>query len=634
MLPLLPVGIPPTITSDVLVNDMYAILTGLHANSTDTALIESLTSRLDPTDQFFTWRGTVPQTLMSKTDPKYAMTTTLNVSAETECRAYFGNKDGAAGAMLSFGSSRAMVYLVKCHQLGCRHIEYTRQDFLFKLRQIDQGSNGPFAVLLSRWIDAGQDKLDDPWNSISLVAKRLVLENESRIVHAEIDEKREDFDGSERDCFQDANRHFVSALMKLQIYQQKQMRLDEVAEAWEHTHELDIRNNGMENALKELQHRETVNGYSGWSKDKLETTRMSLSLLRSEQEKVFQVKALRYNSSAEFVHYGNLDIHNSAQMAFIRRMWDQLYKQETEGVNVYHTRSVLIAAGQAAFSGLTRAGGAVWYRFKCIIEGAFECAFQNKIDRLSRYAIQEQLLDPHDLPDEQFDRVDVLVLEELQAAVQQARQILKNEGIGADDILRKFKTVFGDIDDTEPLNMSKAEMDSIEMARVAKRKGYLYGDTLKQALPYMHDAVGIFDDADRRYKRSMEALKRGNREDLPREVAAFLNEWTVEWFPLPHGRVYYDESRFYPQMVLDIRPTSKLFDTWYRLFIEALKDAFASIENWHSSNWDFTTLPDSVDKSNPHFIANKDLEGVLLPRFMVDFCLRQIKSRAPHTVIY
>eukprot|EP00922_Rhytidocystis_sp_ex-Travisia-forbesii_P005899 GHVS01008559.1.p1 GENE.GHVS01008559.1~~GHVS01008559.1.p1 ORF type:complete len:335 (+),score=40.57 GHVS01008559.1:224-1228(+) len=171
----------------------------------------------------------------------------------------------------------------------------------------------------------------------------------------------------------------------------------------------------------------------------------------------------------------------------------------------------------------------------------------------------------------------------------------------------------------------------MEMLRLLKLDGHRLMLEANDVREHRIAVGSIIAEVMEAYTTASAALTSGNLADMPSDVANSLADWESRQAPCDR-KVLPDETVKFWQLSGRVVPWSERLDSWYHLLIEALKDFLASGEDWRPSNWDISMLPTDVDTSSPDFIANKLLVKELLPRFVVDYLLRQIHNKDKPTL--
>eukprot|EP00922_Rhytidocystis_sp_ex-Travisia-forbesii_P031527 GHVS01046656.1.p1 GENE.GHVS01046656.1~~GHVS01046656.1.p1 ORF type:complete len:227 (-),score=25.51 GHVS01046656.1:112-792(-) len=165
----------------------------------------------------------------------------------------------------------------------------------------------------------------------------------------------------------------------------------------------------------------------------------------------------------------------------------------------------------------------------------------------------------------------------------------------------------------------------VAMVQVVKHSGRVYAKSVRGVVAALSDSSARLDACAKEYNNAIKALERGNRTAMPKSVADSLDNWKYrDDCGLSNLLLPMDESFSHLQMMLSVTPTSALFDTWYHLFIRALKWVLCFDEcAWDDANWTMATLPtEFVDKRHPQFVAIKTLETVQMPQFVVDYLIK------------
>eukprot|EP00922_Rhytidocystis_sp_ex-Travisia-forbesii_P037737 GHVS01056217.1.p1 GENE.GHVS01056217.1~~GHVS01056217.1.p1 ORF type:complete len:625 (+),score=76.77 GHVS01056217.1:289-2163(+) len=444
------------------------------------------------------------------------------------------------------------------------------------LEEIMRQPGSRHAELLYSWI--GQDRYavgGDPWKNLPLFEQHAVLDDETKFRKDHMDKECDN-----REIWE--TRDIEEALEFLRLRHQKQSHLNEV---------------------------EVARKYVLWA----------AAVAGNEIDSV----VAKLESDVTHQYYGKMVDSELSQMVEMQRMWDELYEQEGQTPVVYNTRLFLITEGQAAFNRLKDAGIEKWN--KAYTTSIMNESVANGFKQRNRALLAYQQLNSR--PAEmQRNEADVLALKEMLKSMNTVLANNKQEQVDAADVKLKFTTVFGGAED---LDMSTADPELAGMVRDIMRIGNEYGTAAGSVLADRRKEGESFAAAVQDYTSAIEALNGGRRNDMPQSVREALNEGRGLYVTASCQTAYKAESFRHPQMVLSFKPISKLFDIWYRLLIEALKELFAAhddwVESWGAHNWTLTKLSVAADKSNPYFIANKELQDVLVPQFVEE----HYRHRAP-----
>eukprot|EP00922_Rhytidocystis_sp_ex-Travisia-forbesii_P000866 GHVS01001250.1.p1 GENE.GHVS01001250.1~~GHVS01001250.1.p1 ORF type:complete len:360 (+),score=35.13 GHVS01001250.1:319-1398(+) len=237
--------------------------------------------------------------------------------------------------------------------------------------------------------------------------------------------------------------------------------------------------------------------------------------------------------------------HEQQQLLFIDKMWKQLWEEQKQEVDVYPARTTLLKLGQQCYS-------------RYLTASALAVSRDMEAD-------MTKLLAP-ETPDNK-----------MRNALKRLRARNEKEQAEAGCLMVRFQEVFGNGEaDMESAEQPKADMETaktstIEMLKIARSKGYLHcvlptKDVLEDRKRFVDEVEGLID------------AETVSMEDL-------------EALVYPTGKVYPEDTFRFLQNTFGLQPNSKLFDTWFHLFIEALKDFLISGNRWTDSNWTMTTLP-------------------------------------------
>eukprot|EP00922_Rhytidocystis_sp_ex-Travisia-forbesii_P000870 GHVS01001254.1.p1 GENE.GHVS01001254.1~~GHVS01001254.1.p1 ORF type:complete len:441 (+),score=67.55 GHVS01001254.1:1439-2761(+) len=317
--------------------------------------------------------------------------------------------------------------------------------------------------------------------------------------------------------------------------------------------------------------------------------------------------------------------YQQQQLQFIDKMWKQLWEEQKQGVDVCPTRTTLLELGQQCYARYLAASteGAVSTRMEADMTKSLAHAQTQLIDTLSEIAVTQKWTTEDELDPKELVQSQVTMLKSMITGLEELREENTREQSAAEKLLRQFEDVFGDTEEPEAKSMETAETSTIEMLKIARSKGYLHcvlptKDVLEDRKRFGKQ-IGELLDA---IKPDIEQLRKDG--SMTERVEYCLEEGVGSTLQCPTLKVYPEDTFRFLQNTFGLQPNSKLFDTWFHLFIEALKDFLISGNRWTDSNWTMTTLPDSVDRSTASFVANKELDGQLLPTLSVDYWTRRI----------
>eukprot|EP00922_Rhytidocystis_sp_ex-Travisia-forbesii_P034186 GHVS01050797.1.p1 GENE.GHVS01050797.1~~GHVS01050797.1.p1 ORF type:complete len:757 (-),score=119.66 GHVS01050797.1:296-2566(-) len=615
-------------TDKILLNNIHSLLPLFHEDMKTTS--GSPAPALPPLNVYnvYSWRGrggitAEVQIAKKKTDAVILMKVGTDVNA-----------------VKTFPLLKGMVYLATCvDSTQCDVSEYRKTSWLDRLQQLKENTSvGPFADLLYQWIDAAttDPNAGDPWNALSLQQKGIVLDKEREFRKTALNEAEANWSKIKamRNSAKKAKRN-GNLLKYLKLWQLAQIRLNNVEASRLYAQSESMESTSLKNAMEALA-KAKANTSLESSDERVDAMEIKLGKLLPRQKKVFHLEARSVENKAIALGLTSRLNSRPVVMEHMQTMWDELYELQKQSLDVFEYRLHLIQKGHENSVLFDNYGKVNTRENMERRRTSWAAAFQLKIDTLSTSAAKQKLTTPKSLPQADWNRADLLALEIILEWVEGLRQANERETMAADDVAKKLVAVFGDAEAVDGLP-AKTEGDSNteEMVQIAKESGRAYAAGVIKVLEDRKQAGGRLETSVEEYKKAIEALKRDNRADMPASVALSLDDWVDADVEASNLTVHGDDTFKYLQMMLPLIPTSPLFDTWHHLFIEALKAIFAqNVFAWDESKWTMAKLStESVDKQNPHYLANESLVDCLLPQFFVDHLQRLIDDEPNVAVV-
>eukprot|EP00922_Rhytidocystis_sp_ex-Travisia-forbesii_P046882 GHVS01069870.1.p1 GENE.GHVS01069870.1~~GHVS01069870.1.p1 ORF type:complete len:768 (-),score=99.24 GHVS01069870.1:327-2492(-) len=541
-----------------------------------------------PTDNFFGWKGkSVPDRSIAVQGP----------------------------GKTTFSFKEDIVHLVRCIGGKCEVFHYLKKSVLDKLENVKDDVDGPFAVLLNKWIDADPSVLD-PWQTIPVHIKWKALNAEEKIRKRALDQAQTTWKELAEKMKKVSTGHIDDAVQAVNTLRQKSYGVTFVEALRAEVKYKDIMQNGMDKALKELADERSTSTLSA--------KEFVYSDLKDAQQRVLtnDVVVQCVYSFAEHRLRAAADTHRV--MRLYQTMWEKLYQEQQQSTDVYESRVSLIKAGHTAFEELKDEGMQANKLKESHGMGNYvKTAFQTKINMLSMAAARRELTDIESFTEEERNQADLAAIRMLLRRQEEMVKFQKDMERKLTDMTKKLMAVFGDSkDDKVPIDEKNAENDVAEMVRIVRKRGYELGTSVRDCLEGRRELADQWEASVQEYSEAIQAFERGEPEDVPDGL-----EWSGRSSSTDKDKMFPTETFDFLQMALAVRPTSPLFDTWYHLCIEALKEFFASGKEWDKAQWKMEKLSEKAVKASPHFVANKSLRNMPMPRLVADYWLRLTQDK-------
>eukprot|EP00922_Rhytidocystis_sp_ex-Travisia-forbesii_P004649 GHVS01006852.1.p1 GENE.GHVS01006852.1~~GHVS01006852.1.p1 ORF type:complete len:515 (+),score=68.26 GHVS01006852.1:351-1895(+) len=377
--------------------------------------------------------------------------------------------DGQLLGSISFDLVEGRVYLVGCGDRGCDLNQYDKVAFLDHLKKLEGSPVGPFADLLGKWTQTGAD----PWMTASLHTKRSMLEVEKEYRKKELDESEVILRAVELKVKLDANSNINDAITAMKVWEEKSARLSKVDSIRITAEALEMQQNGIQNALKELAD-ETAKHTAGWDEAKLARMQVKLGLLREQQQAVFSQKADCLEARANIVSLTHSCSCKLVQLERIQPMWERLYEQQQQSVDVSASRLILIEEGHTFFDTFDSEDGSQLVEWKTQLQwqSLYETAFEKKLDMLSTIVAEQKLSAITEMTQEDRNRADLVAVDEVLQGIKMLDEDNKKEEEAAAKLANALEAVFGHFDIVHIReDPDEPPSDSMEMLRLVKLDG-------------------------------------------------------------------------------------------------------------------------------------------------------------------
>eukprot|EP00922_Rhytidocystis_sp_ex-Travisia-forbesii_P046889 GHVS01069881.1.p1 GENE.GHVS01069881.1~~GHVS01069881.1.p1 ORF type:complete len:785 (-),score=104.56 GHVS01069881.1:172-2388(-) len=577
-----------------IMNNLSPLLPLLKDVATTDDSASSAEWNFQPTDNFFGWKGkSVPHPV-------------IQVQGQDIVNTPFLLKED-------------LVHLVRCSDGNCYVFHYLKQIFLDKLENVKDDVDGPFAVLLNKWIDADPSVLD-PWQTIPVHIKWKALNAEEKIRKRALDQAQTTWKELANKMKEVSAGNIDDAVKVVDELYRASAKLSDVAGIRAEVTRSNVRETQMDHALKELADERSTSTLSA--------KEFVYSDLKDAQQRVLtnDVVVQCVYSFAEHRLRAAADTHRV--MRLYQTMWEKLYQEQQQSTDVYESRVSLIKAGHTAFEELKDEGMQANKLKESHGMGNYvKTAFQTKINMLSMAAARRELTDIESFTEEERNQADLAAIRMLLRRQEEMVKFQKDMERKLTDMTKKLMAVFGDFqDDKVPIDEKKAEGDVAEMVRIVRHRGYELGKFATECVEGSRALADECEASAQQCREAIQALERGEPENVPQKVATALKEWSFE-FAMPANKMFPTETFDFLQMALAVIPTSAIFDSWYHLCIEALKEFFASGKEWDKAQWNMELLSGEAIKTSPHFLANKSLRNMPMPRLVADYWLRLTQDK-------
>eukprot|EP00922_Rhytidocystis_sp_ex-Travisia-forbesii_P004648 GHVS01006851.1.p1 GENE.GHVS01006851.1~~GHVS01006851.1.p1 ORF type:complete len:519 (+),score=69.68 GHVS01006851.1:351-1907(+) len=389
--------------------------------------------------------------------------------SQTRITAGFSD-DGVFGGSTSFDLVEGRVYLVGCTDWGCDLNQYDKVEFLAHLAKLEGSAVGPFAELLYEWVQTGAD----PWMSDALQTKRKVLDAERELRKNALEKTERKLREAEAKVQMDPNSSNVyHAVGALAYWQEQSVNLKNVESLLMSEEATELEQNGIENALKELAD-ERAKNTAGWDEAKLARMQVKLGLLREQQQAVFSQKADCLEARANIVSLTHSCSCKLVQLERIQPMWERLYEQQQQSVDVSASRLILIEEGHTFFDTFDSEDGSQLVEWKTQLQwqSLYETAFEKKLDMLSTIVAEQKLSAITEMTQEDRNRADLVAVDEVLQGIKMLDEDNKKEEEAAAKLANALEAVFGHFDIVHIReDPDEPPSDSMEMLRLVKLDG-------------------------------------------------------------------------------------------------------------------------------------------------------------------
>eukprot|EP00922_Rhytidocystis_sp_ex-Travisia-forbesii_P055177 GHVS01081717.1.p1 GENE.GHVS01081717.1~~GHVS01081717.1.p1 ORF type:complete len:781 (+),score=87.00 GHVS01081717.1:273-2615(+) len=537
------------------------------------------------------------------------------------------------------------IYLARCDKEGCHVDDYHDEAFLASLKAATHHQDvGPLASVLIGWLDSDEPDRDE-WETCKMETKKLVYDAEKGIIGKAVELARTTLDSEWDKHGSSVATKCVLLMDHLALRSKKAGTYFQLNGAmWNYVLSEEERISGpMDDAILEAELAEQSKLKEGTvtaaiaEKARLKTT--ELLSLQTNFHKAKAMAILTNGNSSTYTHKYEAD---NFELRGCGLMWYELIEEEKGGADVFVARKYLLQEAHNIASKERANSDETAFYFDAMVNNSWADALETKVNDMADYIVANRLQHVDDIPEAALRTIDLKFVDAMIELLQKLRVQTSKWIATALRNAQVYRHIFELNANTGSVDHGKVTTDPTEMLAIVRQAGSLYGiekiDALREQLVLLD---GILEKRHLIYSDARDALAANNRATS----AAIDDVLTGKHSPLDGVNLekLVDTSLtiHHPQLVFFVRPSTPLFDKWFRLYSEALVDVIKGEMTLSKADWELVTLAerlkarDPVKTNIPEYKMNSDLENVKMPAFVVDHWIKSLRGKlqAPKAVL-